>query len=642
MYSNAVTMKAGVFLNTINNNINKDNRIVPDKSQVSFRSYLGLLNTAGNAMQSIENSGFLASFLIQDFCGMTVPRSIAGFLRDKEETGEYNIQEGFEVMGREGLTGPCMMAVAPIGLLIAAKFGKSTGINSQLIKRFGNSLKEFITNPKFDNQLLKNADKFKEEFYKTNISKILENTVGKENVKPESIEYILKQLKNYENIPKDAKLKKFFGKSKYRSECLENITEHINNIKYSNSAELTDLRKVYIGNAEEKTAFETKTAFEALVKYSDDAITANKKLEELSALQAESIKHKSLGKRFITNIALLASTLGVLSILPKIYARSNVAPGARKNMNNDNNDKNSENVSFKGKSKLSLLEKIGKKLDKIKSKFVSSELEYNGYNFTNTLMAGLSIFGLVAPRGIRAYKRAQKDENGKKDYTEIWEILIRDVSSAIAVVFAVPILTRACVSSYEKKSGFVLMHKDRSEKNHFEKLWDIINPYSKAHVMSNSEINALYNGVNSKEKMLNFCEYINKNGGDLEKIFRRSKGLNEMLSPDKISINNAANLSKKEIKNLKNIEIINRIKNLDDNSCKKFIEKFSQGIKGSKFSKITSIAKGLNSIPGIISMVLISPYILGWLIPRLTYANTRRIHKKQDEEREKQKLKISA
>ena len=69
-----------------------------------------------------------------------------------------------------------------------------------------------------------------------------------------------------------------------------------------------------------------------------------------------------------------------MSILPKIYARSNVAPGARKNKNNDNNDKNSENVSFKGKSKLSLLEKIGKKLDKIKSKFVSSELEYNGYN----------------------------------------------------------------------------------------------------------------------------------------------------------------------------------------------------------------------------------------------------------------------
>ena len=65
-------------------------------------------------MQWIQDQGFLASFLIQDLLGMTAPRVGAAFLRDKEVTGKYNIQEGFEVLGREGLTGPCMMAVAPI------------------------------------------------------------------------------------------------------------------------------------------------------------------------------------------------------------------------------------------------------------------------------------------------------------------------------------------------------------------------------------------------------------------------------------------------------------------------------------------------------------------------------------------------
>lgn len=49
-------------------------------------------------------------------------------------------------------------------------------------------------------------------------------------------------------------------------------------------------------------------------------------------------------------------------------------------------------------------------------------------------MAGLSVFGLLAPRGLRAYSRAQVDEDGKKDLTELWEIVLRDLTSSLAVV----------------------------------------------------------------------------------------------------------------------------------------------------------------------------------------------------------------
>ena len=116
--------------NIYNNSItSKQENNVPEKSitSPSFKSGMtSLLNLSGNVMQGIEDKGFLASFLIQDFGGMTVPRTAAGFLRDKEHTGHYNIQEGTEVLGREGLTGPCMMAVAPICLWVAAKAGRST------------------------------------------------------------------------------------------------------------------------------------------------------------------------------------------------------------------------------------------------------------------------------------------------------------------------------------------------------------------------------------------------------------------------------------------------------------------------------------------------------------------------------------
>ena len=82
--------------NIYNNSIpNKQENNIPERKTTSpsFKSGMtGLLNLSGNIMQGIEDKGFLASFLIQDFGGMTVPRTAAGFLRGKEHTGHYNIQ----------------------------------------------------------------------------------------------------------------------------------------------------------------------------------------------------------------------------------------------------------------------------------------------------------------------------------------------------------------------------------------------------------------------------------------------------------------------------------------------------------------------------------------------------------------------
>ena len=623
-----------------NSDINSNKRVVNKNQTPSFKSgFTGALNASGNIMQGIENGGFLASFLIQDFAGMTIPRTAAGFLRDKEHTGQYNMQEGFEVLGREGLTGPCMMAVAPIALLIAAKFGKSTSVNTQLIKRFGNSLKEIVANPNFDKSLLKNSQKFKEKFYIKNIENILNNTLGKENVKKESVEYILKQIKNYENIPKDVTLKKFRGKSKYRQECMNNIVEHINNIKYKTSDDLNMLNKVKLGNSlDEQKAFNTKNTIDAMIKYTDDAITANKHLDKLDELQAESIKNKSLAKRVITNISTMMATLGVLSVLPKIYARSNTAPGARKKEEKNNLN---ENITFKGKNNKSLLEKLGELINKNKSDFASSELEYNGHNFTNTLMAGLSVFGLLTPRGLRAYSRAQVDEDGKKDLTELWEICLRDLTSSLAVVFAVPMGTRACVTAYEKNSGFVLLDKDRTQKNKLKTILDLLNPYSKTHVLTNSEINSLYNNIDSKEKMINFCKFVDKNDGDLYKIISKSKNVNELFSNNTLNLKSLKNINKKE----RNAKILNFIEKFDKTNANEIITKVMKGGIGSKNNKIATFARGLNSVPALLTTFLISPYLLGWFIPRLTYANTRRIHEKQDKEKaikEAQKLQTNA
>ena len=199
---------------SLNNNYKVNNN--PQKSEPNFKA--GALDIAGSTMQWIQDRGFLASFLIQDGLGMTMPRVATGFLRDKEVTGKFNTQEGFEVLGREGMTGPIMMAMAPLMLLIAAKFGKTTSVNSQLIKRFGNSLKNIITKPGFDRNILKDKELFRTNFFNENIEKMLKETLGEGKYNKNDVKNLRELVEKYINIPKESK--GAFKKGKYKNEKL--------------------------------------------------------------------------------------------------------------------------------------------------------------------------------------------------------------------------------------------------------------------------------------------------------------------------------------------------------------------------------------------------------------------------------------
>ena len=71
------------------------------------------------------------------------------------------------------------------------------------------------------------------------------------------------------------------------------------------------------------------------------------------------------------------------------------------------------------------------------------------------------------------------------------------------------------------------------------------------------------------------------------------------------------------------------------------IAKMMNGGSQPKANKILGFARGLNSVPGVITTFLISPYLLGWFIPRLTYANTRRLHEKAEQERQEKAQKLN-
>ena len=253
-------------------------------------------------------------------------------------------------------------------------------------------------------------------------------------------------------------------------------------------------------------------------------------------------------------------------------------------------------------------------------------MEYVGYNFTKTTFVCLAIFGLLFPRGRRAWQRAQVDENGKRDMTEIKEIIYRDTISSLSVVFAVPLLTKAFLNMYENGTGYILTNKAARGKNWFKKTLDIINPYSELDVISLSKLDSIYGHIDSKEKLMNFAKFIEKNDGDLAKIMSNSKNANLVFNNTTETLESMKSLPRAE----KNKKIISILEKLNDGKTE-IIQKLMKDTLKNK-SSIAEMARNLNSFPKFISTWVISPVILGYLIPEFTYHMTRKTHSKKLEE----------
>lgn len=601
-----------------------DSQFTQQKQKNNHKTFKGvgtaILGASGAIMQGIENKGYLVSFLIQDGLGMTFPRVATGFHRDKEQTGRYNMKEGVEVALREGLTGPFMMFVAPFMLFLTGKFCKSAGNNTRLLKIIGNNLKSMIKQPNFDKAIINNKELFQREFYKYNIEKFYKDTVKHDKNSDETIKYIMEEFEKYNS--KDKKVSK---------EAAANIINKINDKIVESSPELDELYRLGIDVDGKFKTFSTGDTLKAIRDYGNDAIGKNNNFASIDEQAAENIKNNFATKRLAFNIATIAATLGGLSVLPKIYAHSDVSPGAalllEQKKEQKENSKTQEEVNFKGKgiNSENILSKIGKFLTNKVPDWFQHEFEYNGYNFTPSMMACLSMFGLLLPRGLRAYNRAYIDENGNRDWSEVHEILLRDLFSSLSVVYTVPILTKLIVNGYENKQGFILTNRASMHKGKWQKFVDVINPYSDLKVLTNSELEALYNNVDSKQKMLNFAEYIDKKGGDLERILSKSANQSDVFNNNTFTLESIKSANKSE----KNKKIMSLIKDMKDGAeTDKLITKLMKDGTRGKQSAITHYARGLNSIPGAIVTLIISPIILGVFIPMLTYANTRRSHKK--------------
>ena len=617
---------------TVDNTKTHNSYLNANKNNAAFKSSLSmnLLSASGALMQGIENKGYVVSFLIQDGIGMTFPRTLTGFNRDREVTGEYNIKEGLEVLGREGMTGPFMMSIAPLMLWLTGKFCKSAGSNTRLIKIIGDNFKSMMEGSRINSSIKDNKEAFRKEFIRYNVEKFYKDTIPEDKNAEETINYIVNEFENFNSKDK-----------KVSQQGYKNILNKLNDNMVKVSPHLESICKLSSNQGEKTQTFAAGDVIKAINNFANDAITNNPEYKEVDLKAAENIKNNFAAKRLGFNIATVAATLGGLAVLPKIYAYNTIAPGAQHMIQTEAPASENENVSFKGKGINSegFLSKIGNFLTKKVPAWFQQEFEYSGYNFTMSLMACLSLFGLLLPRGLRAYDRALVDDNGKKDMTEIHEILLRDTISSLGVVYTVPIMQKGIISSYEGHKGFILSNRASMNKVWYKKVLDAINPYSNLKLLSNTELQALYGNIDTKEKMVNFAIFIDSKGGDLQKVLSNSTKASEVFTKDNFTLESIAGKDRAE----KNKQIISFFEKLEDNkSTKDLIIKLMHDNGVGKKSSISKMARGLSSVPGFISTVIISPILLGWFIPRLTYANTRKKHATMNISAENNKMVASA
>jgi hypothetical protein len=146
------------------------------------------------------------------------------------------------------------------------------------------------------------------------------------------------------------------------------------------------------------------------------------------------------------------------------------------------------------------------------------------------------------------------------------EILVRDASAFTLLMFGAKALARVFSDAFAKLSGLALNVKpDDHAKSAFTKFRDYFSLGKGVKVLDNSEITSRYSDVGKyKDKLGGLKEFINKNGGDWDKVIKKNfKGMAEKLkSPNETLVKEAEDVIVKALEDPNNI-LVRKAKNLN-------------------------------------------------------------------------------
>ena len=183
----------------------------------------------------------------------------------------------------------------------------------------------------------------------------------------------------------------------------------------------------------------------------------------------------------------------------------------------------------------------------------------------------------------------------------------------------------------EKNSGLVLAAKEQGfkDKSIFRRFFDYLRPEKGVRVLSTDQIISKYSGIDKyKDGIKGFCEFIEGQGGNLGKVFSLTDDskqiVQNLLAKDGHDIATASNSAIKETLS----------KAIDSDDVKKLTELFKD-----KNNPWVNKAKTLNARFTALSVLILVPVFLGFLLPWINEKSTKkRINMEQAENNKNNKI----
>ena len=614
-----------------NNNVSDiKNKQVQSQNQPSFS---GLSLSAGivSLMDWIEAGGFITSFIIQDGLGMVAPRIGTGLMRGRgsidPNTGEKrgcNWEFARREALRELLSGPSAYLI-PLAMISGIKkLGKANNVPVDLINGYGSEFAKYSKQAIAENKPLNKID-FYTQIFDNLLTNSTDGTLPKHVIEEKSATYA-KQLIEIEDNHGNKKIRKVLENS---------LKEDFINIRRLHSDVMVDDTAAVLKSDDKYISKGIKKILSSLSDYTHDALHyTHKHLKEDTPEAVEKLINnfnlKRTGTRVVTNLSMWGAVAAGFILIPKIYnlglkhdpglvgtaaegtmteSTANTAQNTKtaetaKDTPEDNKQQaDGKQVSFAGwQSDLGKYVVNNNKLGKFLKNF-----EFDNASMPANAMAA-ALFGFcLPPRYIDA-----------KSNFERGEILFRDITSFIAILFGAKALSRVFSQTFTKMSGIALQVRDEGfEKRSLPgKVWQYFSANSDISNLTSRQLEAKYaNPSGAKNGILGMIDFIQNNHGDVRKAFSIDKGVKENI--EKL-------LGGKSIKNATVDEIKNAIKNGAESVELKNIYKILDNVKG---NKLLGRAKLLNSLFDALSTFALVPLFMIWVSHKCTKMTKERSEK---------------
>ncbi len=587
-------------------------------------SFGNMGNPVITLMDAIDRGGFAASFIMQDFLGMAGPRVLTGIYRNHDKTGQLNWDFAKKEGTREILSGPSAFII-PAVLMSGIKriSGSANNVPIDFINGLGATFGEYA---KANLATLNDAALTKHGFYK-NVFKNMLSTSTNNALRGEELEAaadtFADKLIKAEKAPKKGFWKHLTGK---------HVEGSAQDLQYDLLRDFAGIRKKYLGAESDKVVAEytgkegkkIASSFKSLTShmndYANDAIKqVGKKVNSVKNIQPQDVEKfiETLGKqrsgtRFLSNVSMWLAVVGFYTVIPKLYnhvtkgrdpgldglivPEQNINKTAHPTFSKDTNkEEKAENKvkaepSFTGLG--SAMAKVGKTVTD--NKFIkgfSDGFEFDGATMSMPAMLTL-LFGFCLPPRL---KHAQSNTDRK-------EILFRDITSFLSILFGAKILTRAFSDVFAKTSGLALNTKPQNHNESIlKKVWHYVYPSGGVQVLDDTRIRANYSNVAAyKDGINDMFRFVDKNGGNVGKMLNIDKDIKAAATTI---------LGKTPDKSMKLNDIIKAFdKAKDTDAYKTIIKKLAD-----ESNSLVKRAKTYNSLFGFASTIFLIPALMIWI-----------------------------